>query len=129
LSMWDKEIDAYHKYLPGQPCADTKREHEKTKTNAETKDPDIHYMLKLPKNCRVDNFLCSGDYVKIDCRRFLMEKAVRGRELVTGVVTWIVAFDVGNDSTSGKDDDLVELDDLLKKHTINDRMDDDNDYV
>ena len=118
MGMWDKEIEAYHQYLPGNFCADTTREHEKAKARAETQDRELHYVLKLPKKCRIDNFVFSADYTKVDCRRFLVKKEARGAQLIAGCVTWVVAFNIGSDAMSGKNDDLVELEDLLKQANI-----------
>ena len=116
------DMDGYHEGLArlsnGKRCLDTSREHEKAVSDARNKDPYLYYKLVLPKKMKIDNFLYSADYTKIDTRRFLVRKQFMKATLITGYVTWVVAFDDGSDSKTGKNDDFVDMATLMQGVTI-----------
>jgi len=97
-------------------CHDTQREHEKAYQAAKTKS--IHYKLELPPSCKIDNFLYSNDYVKMDARRLILSEVIETTVLSTGSITWVGAFATEQDSTSCEKDDKVDVDKLLGDLTI-----------
>ena len=116
-SYWDRKISTYHMKLNStNPCHDTQREHEKAYQAAKTKS--IHYKLELPPSCKIDNFLYSNDYVKMDARRLILSEVIETTVLSTGSITWVGAFATKQDSTSCEKDDKVDVDKLLGDLTI-----------
>lgn len=111
---WDDEVDAYHRFLPHK-CDDTKREHEKAKAQADGNS--LHYKLVFPQDLKVDNFLCSADYFKIEALRFIVSKNTREN---TGYVSWVAVFVSNSDVGSKETDDMVDIEDLFKNATIED---------
>jgi hypothetical protein len=109
---WDREIDEYHKALP-KPCEDTKREHEKT--HAKAAQETLHYRLVFPPHMKIDNFLYSADYTKMDAFRF----GVKKNSLSTGIVAWNAAFDIMEDVTSKTNDDKIDIEDLMRQFSLN----------
>jgi hypothetical protein len=112
--VWDSKVDHYHSVIApnGKKCSDTKREHEKMYHKA--KGERKYYKIVLPPQCKIDNFLCSADYEKIDAVRVALQDGA----LSTGCVSWVAAFAVEEDSKSKDKDDHVDVEDLLRSMKI-----------
>ena len=113
---FDDDVNAYHRHLPHK-CEDTKREHEKAK--AQAFGNHLHYKLVFPRELKVDNFLCSADYTKIDAMRLIVSRSAREN---MGYVSWVAVFESNSDVGSKDTDDMVNIEDLFRNAAIADEM-------